>query len=131
MQPANTGLRYRVSAQAQQIHPTTLKSHIFPVRNFRGNKFSREFIFTNDILKKFAYFARPQYLGVSRELGLANFREFRGTFVFQDISREQIFANFANGTFFENFAGRKFREFREFTLFRENKFQRKSLTAKI
>ena len=88
------------------------------LKSFRGNKFSREFIFVNDILKNSAetYFRKWLFLKFSREQ------------IIQDISREQIFPNFANGVFFENFVGIKFREF---SLFRENKFPRKFVPVKI
>ena len=121
----------------------TLKSHIFAVRNFRGNKFSREFIFANDILKN----STGTYFREFREwLFFWKFREiFRGN-LFSRISRGYNIVVFYGEKFFSgHFAGTNFRKFREwhvffnfagrkfydFSFFRANKFPRKCFPTKI
>ena len=92
----------------------SIKSHIFAVRNFRGNTFSRVFIFANDILKNSA----GTYFRVFREwLSFWEFAQNKFSRI-SPISRGLIFiANFAEQFVLGHFAGTNFLEFCEWCVF--------------
>ena len=114
---------------------------IFTGTNFRGNH-----ILKNSAGTIFVNFTNGS---LSENFARTNVREFRVAIIscyftrtsfreFSRISWNSFFQGILQGTnfsrmaqFFFNFVGRKFCEFCEFSLFRENKFPRKFVPAKI